>query len=482
MLRFGFPFLLGFSCLFSCEGAVFPPSNGTNVTFIPESTGKVVWSFTDTINRVSTRIWSFYPSDGQSRVDLARIIGHGDAEKFTTSYEVAIEKPATLVLKNVNLTYNGTYEFSLSPGGSAASVVVVYIAVKPTVTACSSAITVNEGDDVSCTCQGQGGNPPADVTWYKDNRKIGGTGKEEKTLTLTNVTNEKDHGSYKCVVQSYPNQMFQDEVSVVVIVRPNYKPNKTKIEVPEVAYVGENLVINCSSDGLPAPSFTISHNVTSNIVSNRSRYIKNKVDYSDAGFYKCISKNVLGNDTDSRTLVVKEKRSSTKAATTQPTTQPTTQLTPDKSTEWTTTENDGCNDCVDPGIIVGICVAAVSSGVIVVIVVYHRKRKKNGRDRGGNDHELGDEKPVENSNAYDSQVPVASGSKSNASETVTLPPVYAVVDVNNRQGNTLYASLDTDAMKPKRESKKEPADRAPQTDYASIDFVKTAKAGKADPQ
>ena len=93
--------------------------------------------------------------------------------------------------------------------------------MKPTATACSSLITVNEGDNVSCACQGKGGNPPPDVTWYKDNRTIGGTGKEEKTLTLTNVTNENDHGSYKCVAQSHPNETFQDEVIVQVIVRPN---------------------------------------------------------------------------------------------------------------------------------------------------------------------------------------------------------------------------------------------------------------------
>ena len=94
--------------------------------------------------------------------------------------------------------------------------------MKPNAIACSSPIIVNEGDDVSCACQGQGGNPPADVTWYKDNRKIGGTGKEEKTLTLTNVTNENDHGSYKCVAQSYPNKKFQDDVIVEVTVYCKY--------------------------------------------------------------------------------------------------------------------------------------------------------------------------------------------------------------------------------------------------------------------
>ena len=85
------------------------------------------------------------------------------------------------------------------------------------------------------------------------------------------------------------------------------KPNKTNIEVPVEAYLGEKLVINCSSDGLPAPRFTITHNVTSNIVSNQSIYMKNKVDYSDAGIYECIAKNALGNDTDTGKLIVKSK-------------------------------------------------------------------------------------------------------------------------------------------------------------------------------
>ena len=77
--------------------------------------------------------------------------------------------------------------------------------------------------------------------------------------------------------------------------------------MPKEAYVGEKLVINCYSDGLPAPNFTITHNVTTNIVSNHSRYIKDKVDHSDAGIYECIAKNVLGKDTDSSNLIVKGK-------------------------------------------------------------------------------------------------------------------------------------------------------------------------------
>ena len=96
---------------------------------MPGSTEKIVWSFTDDIKSHSYRLWIFTPSDGQPEVALAKINGDAKVQILTTSYEVAVEKPATLDLKNVNTTYNGTYQFSLSPGSSQ-SEVVVYIAGK----------------------------------------------------------------------------------------------------------------------------------------------------------------------------------------------------------------------------------------------------------------------------------------------------------------------------------------------------------------
>ena len=353
MLKFGFLFFLGLSCLFLCKGLVFSPSKGTSRTFTPGSTEKLVWLFEDDRKSFGYRLWSFTPSDGQPLVRLAKFNGDGKDEILATSYDVAVEKPATLVLKNVNLTYNGTYRLSLPP--YTPSDVFVYIAVRPTATASHNIITVNEGGDVSCLCQGQGGNPPADVTWYKDNRKIGGTGKEQNTLTLKNVTNEKHNGSYKCVAQSHPDKMFQHEDKLEVIVY--YKPKKTKINVREEAYVGEKLVINCSSEGFPVPSFTITHNVTTNIVSNQSWYIKDKVDHRDAGLYECIAKNFLGNVTDSGNLIVKEKRPSTKSTRQKP----TTQSTRGKTTVRTKDNGGGGSSAgLSTGALVGICVAVLA--------------------------------------------------------------------------------------------------------------------------
>ena len=109
---------------------VLGASNVNNVTFMPGSTEKIVWSFTDDITMISLRHWIFIPSDGRPQVALAIIARDGDVHILTTLYDFAVEKPATLVLKNVNLTYDGTYQFSLLTASASPSEVFVYIAGK----------------------------------------------------------------------------------------------------------------------------------------------------------------------------------------------------------------------------------------------------------------------------------------------------------------------------------------------------------------
>ena len=95
---------------------------------------------------------------------------------------------------------------------------LLYISEKPKVTTnCSSPIRLDIGADVSCTCRGKGGNPPANVTWYKEGKQIGGVGKEEQELILDPL-HGADNGTYKCVVQSHTNATFKDEESIVVLV------------------------------------------------------------------------------------------------------------------------------------------------------------------------------------------------------------------------------------------------------------------------
>ena len=85
---------------------------------------------------------------------------------------------------------------------------------------CSSFLTLNEDDDVTCLCKGENGNPPAEVIWYdKNGDPIGQKEKESKALVLRNVT-ETDSGTYACKAQSYT---LVDEKSIEVIVYCMYR-------------------------------------------------------------------------------------------------------------------------------------------------------------------------------------------------------------------------------------------------------------------
>ena len=76
-------------------------------------------------------------------------------------------------------------------------------------------MTVNEDDDITCVCKGQGGNPPANVTWYKDCVQVGETGKEEQTLIRRNIS-EADRGIYTCVAQSHINMTDEKSINVKI--------------------------------------------------------------------------------------------------------------------------------------------------------------------------------------------------------------------------------------------------------------------------
>ncbi len=85
-----------------------------------------------------------------------------------------------------------------------------YISEKPNVAfSCFRRNKVNEGDDFTCVCRGEGNYPPANVTWYKDGAQIGRTRKENQTLTLSNV-NGTQNGTCKCEARSYPSDEFLD--------------------------------------------------------------------------------------------------------------------------------------------------------------------------------------------------------------------------------------------------------------------------------
>ena len=91
----------------------------------------IKWSFNDA-SKVLLRAWYFTSSDG-SFVNklLACIIRDGQPQIFSSGLSgLSILKPATLLLKNVNKTYNGTYRFLRIGPVCSMSKVSVFIASK----------------------------------------------------------------------------------------------------------------------------------------------------------------------------------------------------------------------------------------------------------------------------------------------------------------------------------------------------------------
>ena len=72
---------------------------------------------------------------------------------------------------------------------------------------------------------------------------------------------------------------------------------------PENVVFGESVVITCEAIAVPLPSYTIIHNDT-DIVSTHKTYIITVLEYSRAGFYKCIATNQLGNSSKTFSLSV----------------------------------------------------------------------------------------------------------------------------------------------------------------------------------
>ena len=92
----------------------------------------IKWSSNHDISKVLLRVWYFTSSDGSFVNKLfAIIIRDREPRVYNIGLSgISILKPATLLLKNVNQTYDGTYRFLRIGPVCSRSEVVVSIASK----------------------------------------------------------------------------------------------------------------------------------------------------------------------------------------------------------------------------------------------------------------------------------------------------------------------------------------------------------------
>ncbi|XP_046858278.1 hemicentin-2-like isoform X1 [Xenia sp. Carnegie-2017] len=288
------------------KGTIISPLDGQKFVFLPGSSHNITWTL-NKIENFEFRSWTFRTFDTPSSAAQQFVrITDDDTTDYNTSVltslglDVEVFKPATLMLKNVTQSYIGVYKFSINAPHSFGSSVNVSIAMKPNVLInCSTRLVVDEGGDVSCVCRGEGGNPPANVTWFdKDNNIIGDVEVVSKTLVITNVA-LNNGGNYTCKAQSYNDPRYTDEKSIEIKVKATYRPRQPNINIsPMSARISQTVTISCESDWQPEPTYTIYHNGTdsTSVVSNNKTYTIHSINYSDAGSYRCEAKNELGND------------------------------------------------------------------------------------------------------------------------------------------------------------------------------------------
>ncbi|CAB4005045.1 Hypothetical predicted protein [Paramuricea clavata] len=111
------------------EGKINLPAGGDILTSLHGAQVKIRWSFDDPISSVGYRLWSFSNNGKKVAESLATITDDGFPVILNSSLPgIAIQKPATLILKMVDLRYNGTYHFTLFALGVVQSDVTLFIA------------------------------------------------------------------------------------------------------------------------------------------------------------------------------------------------------------------------------------------------------------------------------------------------------------------------------------------------------------------
>ena len=115
---------------FHCVGQISHPSDGNTFVVLPGQNVTLAWKIHINISDVQVRSWRFLPK-GNSFADI--VLDQEVIEKVQYAPgPFIIKKPSTLILKNINIQYNGTYRLGIFVHGVSfyTSYVHVFVAGK----------------------------------------------------------------------------------------------------------------------------------------------------------------------------------------------------------------------------------------------------------------------------------------------------------------------------------------------------------------
>lgn len=179
----------------------------------------------------------------------------------------------------------GTKSTGASGGNVHKDCVTLKLLVRPSITAISGNITLNESDDVILSCNATG-TPPPNITWSKSgdqhkNIKLG------SLLPLRNISRAQD-GLYWCTAE---NGAGKSIASVRVIVQ--FPPSIVYISHDTLANEADDVKLFCNSTGNPRPNitWTFLNGSNSKIIQSEKTLVLSNVTRNQAGTYKCTADN-----------------------------------------------------------------------------------------------------------------------------------------------------------------------------------------------
>ncbi|XP_059053190.1 hemicentin-1-like [Achroia grisella] len=164
---------------------------------------------------------------------------------------------------------------------------------------------------VNLTCVSEGSRPPAQLTWYKDNRKFK-RGKITETLNETWVSSslqfipmpEDDGVQLKCQADNsaLPDQSIEDSFKLDVVYPPVVSLSLGSTLNPHDIKEGDDVYFECSVRANPRENRIswyhndkpVLHNVVLGVIVSTKSLVLQKVTRDHGGEYSCRATNALG--------------------------------------------------------------------------------------------------------------------------------------------------------------------------------------------
>lgn len=115
--------------------------------------------------------------------------------------------------------------------------------------------TIRMGQTVSLTCVSHGGNPLAQIVWFRNEEPIDysytTSGRESRNMYTFVASSEDNNAKYRCEAK---NQMSVEAMTAEIVVAVQFAPDKVTIDGPSEAKVGDILEFKCETSNSNPPA------------------------------------------------------------------------------------------------------------------------------------------------------------------------------------------------------------------------------------